>query len=152
MARETRDIAYPIAFIGFILLVMTILVIDPDRMNGLTLAKYFWFYSTLLLTGVITFGLAFYSMSIASIDITNSIMIGISIRADCFRTTGSDLGILPIVRPYPRYAKRLHALRLSTPHELLCHVSGHHSTHSSLLDHHVITEIKIRLHSSPYRN
>ena len=53
MARETRDIAYPIAFIGFILLVMTILVIDPDRMNGLTLAKYFWFYSTLLLTGVI---------------------------------------------------------------------------------------------------
>ena len=77
MARETRDIAYPIAFIGFILLVMTILVIDPDRMNGLTLAKYFWFYSTLLLTGVITFGLAFYSMSIASIDITKSIMIGI---------------------------------------------------------------------------
>lgn len=61
MARETRDIAYPIAFIGFILLVMTILVIDPDRMNGLTLAKYFWFYSMLLLTGVITFGLAFYS-------------------------------------------------------------------------------------------
>ena len=77
MARETRDIAYPIAFIGFILLVMTILLIDPDRMNGLTLAKYFWFYSTLLLTGVITFGLAFYSMSIASIDITKSIMIGI---------------------------------------------------------------------------
>lgn len=77
MARETRDIAYPIAFIGFILLVMTILVIDPDRMNGLTLAKYFWFYSMLLLTGVITFGLAFYSMSIASIDITKSIMIGI---------------------------------------------------------------------------
>ena len=77
MARETRDIAYPIAFTGFILLVMTILVIDPDRMNGLTLAKYFWFYSTLLLTGVITFGLAFYSMSVASIDITKSIMIGI---------------------------------------------------------------------------
>ena len=60
MAREIRDIAYPIAFAGFILLVMTILVIDPDRMNGLTLAKYFWFYSMLLLTGVITFGLAFY--------------------------------------------------------------------------------------------
>ena len=77
MARETRDIAYPIAFTGFILLVMTILVIDPTRMNGLTLAKYFWFYSTLLLTGVITFGLAFYSMSVASIDITKSIMIGI---------------------------------------------------------------------------
>ena len=77
MARETRDIAYPIAFAGFILLVMTILVIDPTRMNGLTLAKYFWFYSTLLLTGVITFGLAFYSMSVASIDITKSIMIGI---------------------------------------------------------------------------
>lgn len=77
MAREIRDIAYPIAFAGFILLVMTILVIDPTRMNGLTLAKYFWFYSTLLLTGVITFGLAFYSMSVASIDITKSIMIGI---------------------------------------------------------------------------
>ena len=77
MAREIRDIAYPIAFAGFILLVMTILVIDPARMNGLTLAKYFWFYSTLLLTGVITFGLAFYSMSVASIDITKSIMIGI---------------------------------------------------------------------------
>ena len=60
MARETRDIAYPIAFTGFILLVMTILVIDPDRMNGLTLAEYFWFYSTLLLTGVITFVLLLY--------------------------------------------------------------------------------------------
>lgn len=56
---------------------MTILVIDPDRMNGLSLTKYFWFYSMLLLTGVTALGLAFYSMSIASIDITKSIMIGI---------------------------------------------------------------------------
>ena len=77
MVRETRDIIYPIAFTGFILLVMTILVIDPDRMNGLSLTKYFWFYSMLLLTGVTALGLAFYSMSIASIDITKSIMIGI---------------------------------------------------------------------------
>lgn len=198
MARETRDIAYPIAFIGFILLVMTILVIDPDRMNGLTLAKYFWFYSTLLLTGVITFGLAFYSMSIASIDITKSIMIGILtvVIIDISRYSNMEMmntkifllviisffffdiffhhykkatkifqfvliafALLEVIWGYcqlyahiPDMPKRLHALRLSTPHELLCHVSGHHSTHSSLLDHHVITEIKIRLHSSPYRN
>ncbi len=77
MTEEKQNIVYPIAFIGFILLVMTILVIDPSNMNGLTIAKYFWFYSTLLLTGVITLVLAFYSMSIANIDVTKSIMIGI---------------------------------------------------------------------------
>lgn len=77
MTQRIQNIVYPIAFTGFLLLVLTILVTDPDSMNGITIAKYFWFYSALSVAGLITFLLAFYFKSIASIDLTKSIMIGI---------------------------------------------------------------------------
>lgn len=77
MTQRIQDIAYPIASTGFFLLISTILVTDPDYMNGFTIAKYFWFYSALWVAGLVTLLQAFYFKSIASIDLTKSIMIGI---------------------------------------------------------------------------
>ena len=66
-----------LSFMGFLLLIATMLVIDSESMNGIVVAKRFWFYTFMCITGVISIILAFYRKSTTSVDEIKTIIIGI---------------------------------------------------------------------------
>ena len=45
MTKWINNIVNSVAFMSFLLLVATMMVIDSDSMNGITVAKHFWFYT-----------------------------------------------------------------------------------------------------------
>ena len=66
-----------LSFMSFLLLIATMLVIDSESMNGIVVAKRFWFYTFMCITGVISIILAFYRKSTTRVDETKTIIIGI---------------------------------------------------------------------------
>ena len=66
-----------LSFMGFLLLIATMLVIASESMNGIVVAKRFWFYTFMCITGVISIILAFYRKSTTRVDEIKTIIIGI---------------------------------------------------------------------------
>lgn len=77
MTKWINNIVNSVAFMSFLLLVATMMVIDSDSMNGITVAKHFWFYTFMCVTGFISIILAFYKRSTVRVDKIKTIIIGI---------------------------------------------------------------------------
>lgn len=77
MTKWINNIVNSVSFTGFFLLVATMMVIDSDSMNGITVAKHFWFYTFMCVTGFISIILAFYKRSTVRVDKIKTIIIGI---------------------------------------------------------------------------
>lgn len=54
MTKWISNIVNSVSFIGFLLLLATIVVIDAESMNGIAIAKRFWFYIFMCVTGVLS--------------------------------------------------------------------------------------------------
>ncbi|WP_018338686.1 tetratricopeptide repeat protein [Butyricimonas synergistica] len=77
MTKWISNIVNSVSFIGLLLLLATIVVIDAESMNGIAVAKRFWFYIFMCVTGVLSIILAFYKTSTTRVDEIKTIILGI---------------------------------------------------------------------------
>lgn len=77
MTQAIHNIANAIIFIVFFLLVATLLVIDTENVNGIAIAKYFWFYTVLSIAGIVSFLLAYRRGTTSKVVVIKTILLGI---------------------------------------------------------------------------